>query len=100
MQQAVEEVLAGFAARGKTAGGVGAGREAALDGFADADVFVLDFFAASDARLVGDIGEVEVENDFRFTKASRDHEVRVHGARISIDHEVGIDPVVQGLAAP
>ena len=100
MQEAVEEVFAGFAAGGKTAGGVGAGGETALHGFADADVFVLDFFAAGDTRFIENTGEIEVEDDFRFTKATGNDDVRVHGVGISIDHEVGVDPVVQGLTAP
>ena len=70
MQQPVKEMLAGFAAHGQTAGIVCARSEAALHRGADRHVFVLNLFAACDAREVALVGisetsrEIEIENDF------------------------------------
>src|SRR3954465_2484320 len=65
-QEAVEEVLAGFAADGEAAGVVGARVQAALHRLADGYVFVLNAVAYGDAFFVvasrgfADIGEVEI----------------------------------------
>ena len=104
MEEAVEEVLAGFAADAEAARYVGAGVEAALDGVADGHVFVLDDFADGDAFAIvffgggADVGEVVVEDDGAFIGAEREDEVGVHHAFVGVDHEIGIDPEIEGAA--
>src|SRR6185295_14357976 len=98
-------MLAGLAPGREAACRVGARGEASLHGCADTDVLDLDLLASIDTGDVafsssgGDIREVEVENDFRLRLAARNHQVRIHGGRIDIDHEVGIDPVIPRASA-
>lgn len=100
----MEEVLAGLAAHGKASGDVGAGAEAALYGIADGHVFVLNFFADSDALAIvraggfGDIGEVIVEDYGALVDGERDDEIRVHDTFVGVDHEIGIEPEIEGAA--
>ena len=104
MEEAVEEVFAGFAADAEAAGDVGAGVEAALDGVADGHVFVLDDFADGDAFAIvffgggADVAEVVVEDDGAFVGAERKDEVGVHHAFVGVDHEIRIDPEIEGAA--
>ena len=69
MQEAVEEMFAGFTADRKTAGDVGAGVQPALDSVADGHIFVLNFFTDGDAFAIvssgggAGVGEIIVEND-------------------------------------
>jgi len=104
VEQAVKEVLAGFAADGEASGDVGAGAEAALDGVANGFVFLLDFFADLDAGLIflrgffADVGEEIIENDGALVDAERQNEIGVHDAFVGIDHEVRIDPKIEGAA--
>jgi hypothetical protein len=75
VEEAVEQVLAGFPADGETARYIGAGVQAALDGVADGHVFVLDFFADGDALAIVAFGgwagvrEIVVEDDRAFVGA-------------------------------
>ena len=100
----MEEVFAGFAADAEAAGNVGAGVEAALDGVADGHVFVLDDFADGDAFAIvlfgggADVAEVVVEDDGAFVGTERKDEVGVHHAFVGVDHEIGIDPEIEGAA--
>lgn len=100
----MEEVFAGFAADGEAAGYVGARGEAALDGIADGHVFVLNFFADGDAfamMLCGggaDVGKIIIEDDRAFIDTEREDEVGVHDAGVRVDHEIGIDPEIEGVA--
>src|SRR5437870_5601998 len=104
IQQAVEQMLAGFAAGGEAAGIVGTGSETALYGFADRRVFLLDAIAGVDAREVstacgfGNVGEVEVKDDVGAINAAGNDKIRVHSAFVAINHEIGVDPVVEGVA--
>src|SRR5580693_9524543 len=104
VEEAVEEVLAGFAADAEAAGYVGAGVEAALDGVADGHVFVLNDFAHGDAFAIvffgggADVAEIVVENDGAFVGAKGKDEVGVHHSFVGVDHEIGIDPEVEGAA--
>src|ERR1700676_3172322 len=72
VEQAVEEVLAGFATDGKTAGNIGARAEAALHGIADGHVLVLHLFADGDALAIvlvsgaGSICEIIIEDHRTF----------------------------------
>src|ERR1700688_4735021 len=98
VEKAVEEVFAGFAADREAAGYVGAGVQAALDGVADGHVFVLDFFAYSDAGFVvgfgggAGVGKIIVEDDGALVGAQGHDKVGVHHAFIGVDHEIGVDP--------
>jgi hypothetical protein len=56
MQQAMKQVLAGFAACGEAAGSVGTAGQTPLDGSTYRDVFVLDFFAGCDAVEIAAAG--------------------------------------------
>lgn len=104
MEEAVEEVFAGFAADAEAAGDVGAGVEAALDGVADGHVFVLHDFADGDAFAIvlfgggADVGEIIVEDDGAFIGAERKNEVGVHHAFVGVDHEIRVDPEIEGAA--
>src|SRR5277367_3703241 len=68
VEQAVEEVFAGFAADREASGDIRAGAEAALDGVTDRHIFVLHLFAHGDALFVAGfggragVGEVVVED--------------------------------------
>ena len=68
---------------------------------ADRNVFILDSLADFDAgtvavaRRVGDIRKVEIENDFGLVDAQRKDQIGIHYSVIQINHEVGIDPVVE-----
>ena len=100
----MEEVFAGFAADAEAARYVGARVEAALDGVADGHVFVLDDFADGDAFAIvffgggADVGEVVVEDDGAFVGAEREDEVGVHHAFVGVDHEIRVDPEIEGAA--
>src|SRR5260370_1317768 len=102
VEEAVEEVLAGFAANGETSGDIGAGAEAALHGIADGHIFFLNFLADRDALSMvrvggmGNVGEVVVENHGALVDGERDDEIGIHDAFVSVDHEVGIEPEIEG----
>src|ERR1700682_3788025 len=104
MEQAMEKVLAGFAAYGEAPGHVGAGAEAALHGIADGHVFVLHPFADGNALAIvlvssaADIGEVVVEDYGALVDRERRYEVGVHHAFVGVNHEIGIDPQIKGAA--
>lgn len=99
----MKEMLAGFAAGGEAAGHVGAGSEAALDGIADDHVFVLDLFTDSDAFAMvlcggrAHVGKIIIKNDRALVHCKRENKIRVHHAGIGVDHEVGIDPKIEGM---
>jgi len=103
VEEAVEKMLAGFAADGEAAGDVGAGGQATLDGIADGHIFILNFFADGDAVAVVqrgdivDVGEIVVEDDGALVDAEREDEVGVHDTGIGVNHEVGIDPKIEGV---
>ena len=104
VEQAMEKVFAGFAADGEASGYVGAGVEAALHGIADGHVFVLNFFADGDALAIvrvgggANVGEVVVENYGAFVDGEGDDEIGVHDAFVGVDHEIGIEPEIEGAA--
>jgi len=104
VEEAVEEMLAGFAADGEASGHVSAGVEAALHGIADGHVFVLNFFADGDALAIvrvgggANVGEVVVEDYGAFIDGERDDEIGVHDAFVGVDHEIGIEPQIEGAA--
>src|SRR5580692_5626790 len=98
MEEAVEEMFAGFAADRKTAGCVSMRGEAALDGLAYVGVFLLDSFASGDASRIWTTQEVKVEDHFRPVHAARQNEVGIHRVGIAIDHEIRIDPVVKSAS--
>src|ERR1700682_426604 len=104
MEQAMEKVLAGFAAYGEAPGHVGAGAEAALHGIADGHVFVLHPFADGNALAIvlvssaADIGGVVVEDYGALVDRERHYEVGVHHAFVGVNHEIGIDPQIKGAA--
>src|ERR1700693_360894 len=104
VEQAMEEVFAGFATDGEASGDVGARAEAALHGIADGHVFVLNFFTDGDALAivrgggVGYVGEVVVEDYGALVGRERDDEVGVHDAFVGVDHEIGIEPEIEGAA--
>ncbi len=97
-------MFAGFAADGETSCDVSAGTEASLDGIADGFVFILNFFADFDASLIflfgflADVGKIVVEDDGAFIHGERDNEIRVHNAFIGVEHEIRIDPKIEGTA--
>jgi len=103
VKQAVEEMLAGFAADGETAGNVGAGGEAALDGIADGHIFILNCFADGDALAMvlrsgrARVREIIIKNDGAFVYGERKNEIGVHHAGVGVDHEIRIDPEVEGM---
>ena len=90
-----------FATDRKAAGSVGARREAPLDRFTDTDVFFLNFLAPSDAGQIPGAGvlryidEIEIEDHFGLVYTTGNNKVRVHRLRITVNHEVWINPVVQ-----
>src|SRR4029077_19459550 len=104
VEQAMEEVFAGFATDGEASGDVGAGVEAALYGIADGHVFVLDFFADGDALAIvragggTDVSEVIVKDYGALVDGERDDEVGIHDAFVGVDHEIGIEPQIEGAA--
>ena len=104
MEQAVEKMFAGFAADGETSSGVSAGAEAALDGIADGFIFILNLFADFDASLIfpfrflADVGEIIVEDDGALIHGERDNEIGVHNSFIGVEHEIRIDPKIEGAA--
>jgi len=104
VEQAVEEVFAGFATDGEASGDVGAGAQAALHGIADGHVFVLNLFADGDALSIarggglGYVGEVVVEDYGAFVDRERDDKIGVHDAFVGVDHEIGIEPEIEGAA--
>ena len=104
VEQAMEEVLAGFAADGKTSCDISARGETTLHGIADGHVLVLDFFADGDAFAMGlrgggaDVGEVVVENYSALIHAERKNKIRVHNTRVGVDHEVWINPEIKCVA--
>jgi hypothetical protein len=104
VEQAMEEVFAGFATDGEASGDVGAGAEAALDGIADGHVFVLNLFTDGYALTIvrggglGYVGEVVVEDHGAFVDRERDDEIGVHHAFVGVDHEIGIEPEIEGAA--
>ena len=104
VEQAMEEVFAGFATDGEASGDVGAGAEAALHGIADGHVFVLNLFADGDALAIvrggglGYVGEVVIEDYGALVDRERDDEISVHDAFVGVDHEIGIEPEIEGAA--
>jgi hypothetical protein len=104
VEQAMEKVFAGFATDGEASCHVGAGVEAALYGIADGHVFVLNFFADGDALAIVRVGsganvsEVVIEDYSAFVDRERNDEIGVHDAFVGVDHEVGIEPEIEGAA--
>ena len=76
-----------------------------MDGRADRDIFVLNFFATRNAHEIAfascirNIYEIEIEDNLRPAEAPREHEIRIHRVGINIDHEVRVDPVIEGAGA-
>ena len=95
-------MLARLAADREASGHVGAGVEAALYGIANGHVFVLNFFADGDALAIvqvggmADIGEIVVKDYGAFVDGERDDEIGIHHAIVGVDHEVGIEPEIEG----
>src|SRR5689334_14172288 len=104
VEQAMEKVFAGFATDGEASCHVGAGVEAALYGIADGHVFVLNFFADGDALAIVRVGsganvsKVVIEDYNAFVDRERNDEIGVHDAFVGVDHEVGIEPEIEGAA--
>src|ERR1700739_1606965 len=100
----MKQVLAGFAAHGKPSRHVSAGSQAALHGVTNSHILFLHFFTYFDAGamvshgLLAHVGEVVVEHNGAAVHRQRHHEVRVHHTFVSVDHEVGIDPQVEGTS--
>lgn len=99
----MEEMLTGFAADGEAAGHVGAGSQAALDRIADGHVFVLDLFAYGDAFAMvlrgggAHVRKIIIKNDGALVHSEREDEIGVHHAGVGVDHEVGVDPKIEGM---
>ena len=49
-------------------------------------------------RFLADIGEIIVEDDGAFIHGERDNEIRVHDAFVGVEHEIRIDPKIEGAA--
>ena len=104
VEQTVEEMLAGFASDGKATGHVRARMKASLDRIADGHVFVLDFFADGDALFVVSfscracVRKIIVEHDSALVYAERQDEIGVHHAFVGVNHEIWIDPKIEGAA--
>ncbi len=100
----MEKMFAGFAADGEAAGDVSAGTEASLNGIADGFVLILNFFADFDASLIfllgflTDVGKIVVEDDGAFIDGERDDEIGVHNSFVCVDHEIRVDPEIEGAA--
>jgi len=99
----MEEMLAGFAADGEAAGNVSAGSQAALHGIADGHVFVLYLFADGDALAMelggggAHVSKIIIKNDGALVHCEREDEIGVHHAGIGVDHEVRVDPKIEGM---
>src|SRR5262249_534581 len=46
---------------------------------------------------VGDIREIEIEDDFGSAETMRNYEIRIHRVGIDVDHDIWIDPVIPSL---
>src|SRR5262245_8017410 len=101
----MKKALSRFAPYREPAGRVRARFEAALDRFADRYIFILDSLSDSDAREIafarplGNFSEIEIEDDLRSVYTERENEVRIHHSLVAVDHEVGIDPVIESAVA-
>src|SRR5437762_11603033 len=77
------------------------GMQSALDRVAYGHVFVLYFFADSNTFAIvflcggGDVTEVVVKHHGALIHAHWEHEICIHHAFISIDHEIWIDPQIK-----
>ena len=97
-------MLAGFAADAEAASDIGAGAQTPLDGITDGHIFILDFFADGNAVAVvlsrgrAGVGEIIVEDHGTLVDAERKDEVGIHDAGIGVDHEIGINPKIKGVA--
>src|SRR6266446_5972401 len=97
----MKEMFASFTTNRQPAGRISARRQPSLYGSADGDVFVLNSFAGLDVCSIAgggfgrNIREVEVKDDFGPAGAAGDNKVRVHRGGINVDHEVGVDPVIE-----
>ena len=47
------------------------------------------------ARCFGNVWKVKIEDHFRLIYAVWKHEVRIHSAVIPVDHDVGVNPVIE-----
>src|SRR5437867_192601 len=104
VEQAMEEMFAGFAANGEAARDVGAGSKTALHGVADGLIFLLHFFADLNARFIfrrgflAGVRKVVVEDHGAFVHAQGKNEIGIHHAFVGVDHEVRINPEIERAA--
>src|SRR5882672_3079460 len=107
----MEKALSSFAPHREPSGCVGARLEASLNRFADRHVFILDPLRDGDARevafagLLRDVSEIEIEDDLGPINSKRpkwpkwEDKVCVHHSIVPVDHEVGVDPVIESAVA-
>ena len=101
----MKELFAGFATGGESARSIGAGLQATLHGFADAEVFVLYTIAYGYALLVIDtsglahVTEIEIEDYAAVIDIDWDYEIGIQVALVAIEHEVGMEPEIPGAVA-
>ena len=101
----MKAVLSGLAANREAACAISSGLETALDGFADAEILILNAIADGDTLVVvgaggvADVGEIEIENYAAVIGVDGDDEVGVEIALVAIEHEVGIEPEIPGTVA-
>src|SRR4029079_7472213 len=95
-------MLAAFSSHRQSSSVICTRIQTTLNRLADSRIFVLHpltTFYACEIALPGlfgnDVSKVKVKNDFCLVHASRNDEVCTENTVVPIDHEVGIDPVVQ-----
>src|SRR5262245_15650822 len=105
IQQPVEQMLSRFAPHRQPARGVRTRPQSPLHRCADGDVLSLNLLADLDtceiagSDLLGNVRKKEVEDDFGPVDTTGDDQVGVHRIPVAVDHEVWIDPVVEGAIA-
>src|SRR5215813_8535818 len=101
----MEKMFSRFAPDREPSGGIRARSESPLNRLADRHILVLNPLSNGDAREVSlprplrDVGEVEIEDDLSPISPARDYQVGIHDPFIPVDHEVGIDPVIESAGA-
>src|SRR5215470_668089 len=101
----MEKMFSRFAANREPSRRIGARSEATVNRLADRDILTLNPLSNGDARQVAlpgplrDVREIEIEDDLGPINSKRDNEVGVHHPFIPVDHEVGINPVVESAGA-
>src|SRR6476660_860215 len=101
----MEQLLARLPSNRQAPGAISPRFETALHVFADAKVFRLDLVAYGDAlrvvsaARVAYVTEIEIEYDPAMIYIDGNHQIRVHVAFVTIDHEIRILPEIPGAIA-